>query len=230
MQRMVNLYLVRHGQASLGAANYDQLSPTGHLQGERLGAYWRSIGQHFDAIYTGNLRRHQQTLAAISQGAQTDWLSQAATLAALREYDADALLRAAKLSPDALPDISDSASIRHHFGALCKALTLWIDGHTTPQGMPSWQSFQAELLGALQHMREQHAGKNVLVVSSGGPICTVVAHAVGAPAHAMIGLNMQLHNSALSELHATHKRTTLRCFNALPHLAGPAQQQYITAA
>ena len=39
---MGTLYLVRHGQASFGAANYDQLSPRGLEQSQRLGAYWRA--------------------------------------------------------------------------------------------------------------------------------------------------------------------------------------------
>jgi len=36
---MGTLYLVRHGQASYGAADYDQLSPRGALQARRLGSF-----------------------------------------------------------------------------------------------------------------------------------------------------------------------------------------------
>src|SRR6218665_2955945 len=69
--RMGILYLGRHGQASLGAADYDQLSPRGQAQALRLGEYWRAQGQTFDAVITGTLRRHRQTLAGIAQGPQT---------------------------------------------------------------------------------------------------------------------------------------------------------------
>ncbi|MGZ7244367.1 histidine phosphatase family protein, partial [Streptococcus pyogenes] len=65
---MGNLYLVRHGQASFGAADYDQLSELGHQQCRHLGAYWRECGQHFDAVFTGTLRRHAQSLAGIAEG------------------------------------------------------------------------------------------------------------------------------------------------------------------
>ena len=41
---MGTLYLVRHGQASFGADDYDVLSPAGHEQAVRLGEYWR--GRH----------------------------------------------------------------------------------------------------------------------------------------------------------------------------------------
>jgi broad specificity phosphatase PhoE len=37
---MGNLYLVRHGQASFGAADYDQLSELGQRQSVRLGEYF----------------------------------------------------------------------------------------------------------------------------------------------------------------------------------------------
>ena len=50
---MGNLYLVRHGQASFGADDYDQLSELGQAQALRLGEYWRERGMKFDAIYTG---------------------------------------------------------------------------------------------------------------------------------------------------------------------------------
>lgn len=38
---MGTLYLVRHGQASFGADDYDQLSPLGQRQSVRLGEYLR---------------------------------------------------------------------------------------------------------------------------------------------------------------------------------------------
>ena len=68
MRGMGTLYLVRHGQASFGAADYDQLSPRGHEQCRLLGAYWRERGQRFDAVFTGTLKRHAQSLAGIVEG------------------------------------------------------------------------------------------------------------------------------------------------------------------
>jgi broad specificity phosphatase PhoE len=50
---MGNLYLVRHGQASFGAADYDNLSELGHRQSVRLGEYFASRQVHFDAVMTG---------------------------------------------------------------------------------------------------------------------------------------------------------------------------------
>ena len=65
---MGTLYLVRHGQASFGAADYDRLSALGERQSVRLGAYWRERGVVFNAVLTGTLRRHRQTWAGIAAG------------------------------------------------------------------------------------------------------------------------------------------------------------------
>jgi broad specificity phosphatase PhoE len=43
-------------------------------------------------------------------------------------------------------------------------------GVISPQGMPSWDEFAGGVRAALDHVRHQHAGHNVLLVSSGGPI------------------------------------------------------------
>ena len=65
---MGTLYLVRHGQASFGADDYDVLSAMGHQQSVRLGEYFQHRGVTFDAALTGTLNRQIQTLAGICQG------------------------------------------------------------------------------------------------------------------------------------------------------------------
>ena len=65
---MGTLYLVRHGQASLGAEDYDHLSPLGQQQSVRLGEYFRQKGLHFETVLTGTLCRQVQTYAGICEG------------------------------------------------------------------------------------------------------------------------------------------------------------------
>ena len=69
---MGNLYLVRHGQASFGADDYDQLSDLGQRQSQRLGEYFAGKGLQFEAVLTGTLKRHAQTWAGIAKGARKD--------------------------------------------------------------------------------------------------------------------------------------------------------------
>ena len=69
---MGTLYLVRHGQASFGAEDYDRLSPMGMQQSVRLGEYFARKGVRFEAAITGTLVRHAQTYAGICKGAGLD--------------------------------------------------------------------------------------------------------------------------------------------------------------
>jgi len=85
--------------------------------------------------------------------------------------------------------------------------------------MPSFAAFRAGVVAALDHVRTRHDG-HVLIVSSGGPIATAVAHVLDAPPAAIVELNMRMRNSALSELAFTPKRHALVTFNTLPHLVG----------
>jgi broad specificity phosphatase PhoE len=68
---MGNLYFVRHGQASFGADDYDQLSELGSRQSVRLGEYLAEKGLQFEAVYTGSLKRHIQTYGGIQTGMAT---------------------------------------------------------------------------------------------------------------------------------------------------------------
>ena len=53
--------LIRHGQASFGSANYDRLSEKGQQQVYELANYWLSLGETFDAVYSGSLERQRHT-------------------------------------------------------------------------------------------------------------------------------------------------------------------------
>ena len=63
---MGTLYLVRHGQASFGAANYDQLSELGQRQCAQLGAWMQARGKVFEGALRGTLARQRQSLEAMA--------------------------------------------------------------------------------------------------------------------------------------------------------------------
>ena len=64
---MSAIYLIRHGQASFGKADYDQLSAKGISQSELLGKFWQSMPVP-NKVFTGDLLRHEQTLKNFLQG------------------------------------------------------------------------------------------------------------------------------------------------------------------
>src|SRR5690349_16161298 len=56
--------LVRHGQASFGADDYDVLSETGWEQGRLLGEWLRKRDVLPTAVVRGSMRRHRETCEA----------------------------------------------------------------------------------------------------------------------------------------------------------------------
>ena len=214
---MGTLYLVRHGQASFGADDYDQLSDLGMRQSQRLGQYWAERGLRFDAVITGSLRRQQQTSAGIAQGMGTEW--RPLVWPGLNEYDSHAVIHAIHPHPLAKPDTPEL--YRHHFRLLRDGLAQWMAGTVSPQGMPTYAEFVRGVTSALEHVRAQHPGQNVLMVSSGGPIATAVGHVLGMSPEGTIELNMRIRNTAVSEFLFTPKRHTLLTYNTLAHLDRP---------
>lgn len=210
---MGTLYLVRHGQASFGADNYDQLSELGIRQCAQLGAWMAERGLRFDGVLRGTLARQRQSLEAI--GGTLPGLPVAIEWPGLNEYDSHAVVRA--VHAGALPVATDAEGYRQHFRLLREGLARWMDGTAQPEGMPNWRDFVAGVAGALDHVRTRFDG-NVLMVSSGGPIATAVAHVLDAPAKSVIELNMRIRNSALTEFAFTPKRHMLVSYNTLPHL------------
>lgn len=215
---MGTLYLVRHGQASLGAADYDQLSPLGRQQSQRLGAWLRAQGASFDTVFTGTLRRHAQTLRDIEDGLRAEHT--AVALPQLDEYDSAAIVRT--VHPGPLEPARTPAQVREHFRLLRHGLRRWMAAATQPEGMPAHADFVAGVVAVLDRVRDAHAGQRVLIVSSGGPIATAIGHVLGLGAEAVIEINLHIRNSALSEFKVGPKRHTLITFNTLPHLDGDA--------
>jgi len=210
---MGTLYLVRHGQASFGAADYDQLSELGARQCHALGRYFAERGVVFEAVLRGTLRRHAQSLAALGEGHGN--VPEPLLWPGLNEYDGEALVRAVHSDPIGKADTPEA--YRHHFKLLRQGLLAWMAGTSQPAGMPAYADWVAGIVGALDHVRKTHTG-DVLIVSSGGPIATVVGQLLGTSAETTIDLNYRMRNSAVTELTFTPARHLLVTYNHLPHL------------
>jgi broad specificity phosphatase PhoE len=224
MAAMGTLYLVRHGQASFGAADYDQLSELGARQCQALGLWFAQRGLAFEAVLRGTLRRHAQSLAALAEG-YVGALPAAQEWPGLNEYDSEALIRAVHPGPLARPDTPEV--YRAHFRLLREGLQRWMAGETVPRGMPRYVDWVAGIAAALDHVRSSYQG-DVLLVSSGGPIATAVGQVLGTPPQTTIELNMRIRNSALTEFAFTPKRHMLLSYNHLPHLDAPARGDWVT--
>ena len=117
---MGTLYLVRHGQASFGAEDYDQLSDLGRRQSVRLGEYFASRAVRFDGLIAGTLRRHKQTLEGILEG--MNHAGEHLAWEGLNEYDSEAVI--ATVHPHKLEKPTSPEMYRHHFRLLRDGLVL----------------------------------------------------------------------------------------------------------
>jgi broad specificity phosphatase PhoE len=223
---MGTLFLVRHGQASFGADDYDQLSEMGHRQCVRLGEHLRQRGLQFDTTITGTLRRQVQSMDAIAEG--LGGLPLPERRPGLDEYDSHAVVRA--LYGEALPPPSDPAdSFRHHFRLLREGLLAWMQGRTAPEGMPDHRAFIAGVADTLTALR-QRPDATALVVSSGGPISTAVGLVLDLQPPTVIELNLRIRNSAVTEFHFNAKRHSLVGFNSVAHLEQGVGPEWVTYA
>lgn len=231
---MGQIYLVRHAQASLGAANYDQLSPLGLLQSERLGSYFAQNGVTFEAAYTGTLDRQRHTLTHLFQG--LSGLSEqnlrptpipTSVSAALNEYNSLEVIRSVHAGE--IPNPGSRLGYKAYFKLLRQGLLSWMTAQSTPAGMPSFMSFSQNVIQLLLQIKEQHTG-TVLIVSSGGPIACILAHLLQASDNARIELNLGLRNTAVSELRFNAHKLSVVSFNTTGHLSGPEFKDWITYA
>ncbi|HUR89668.1 MAG TPA: histidine phosphatase family protein [Ramlibacter sp.] len=223
---MGTLYMVRHGQASFGADDYDQLSELGRRQSVRLGQWFAHKAIHFDGLVAGTLRRHKQTLEGILEGMNR--AGEHLAWDGLNEYDSEAVIatvHAGKLEKPTTPEM-----YRHHFRLLRDGLATWMAGDAQPVGMPSYGQFVAGVSSALDHVRRNHYGKNVLMVTSGGPISTAVGYVLGTPPETTIELNLRIRNSSVTEFAFNPKRMMLVTYNAIPHLDPPEYADWVTYA
>ena len=227
---MGTLYLVRHGQASFGADDYDQLSELGVRQSVLLGEHFAHHALKFDAILTGSLKRHLQTLQGILQGMKEEHAAAQPTplvWPGLNEYDSAAVVTA--IHPAPLPKADTPEMYRQHFRLLRDGLTQWMAGTISPRGMPGYAEWRDGIVSALDHVRKNVDG-HVLIVSSGGPISTAVGHVLGTSPETTIELNLRIRNTAVTEFAYTPKRHMLVSYNALPHLGGRDHADWITYA
>ncbi|KWR90638.1 histidine phosphatase family protein [Cupriavidus sp. IDO] len=224
---MATLFLVRHGQASFGAANYDCLSDTGRQQARWLGEYFRDRGVAFRRVVAGTLERQQDTASEILAGMGCPQ-APIESHPGLNEYDGEALYRCHTGGAD--HRAHQNGDYQDYWRTFRAAYHAWTQEGLT--GMPeSWADFGARIGTALAHAAEGAAREDaILVVSSGGAIGRATADLLGAPAQTAIELNLQFRNTGFCEIIVGRSTRRLLSFNNVPHLERPERRSALTFA
>ncbi|WP_268796607.1 histidine phosphatase family protein [Pseudomonas huanghezhanensis] len=234
---MGSIYLIRHGQASFGADDYDVLSPNGHRQAHVLGAHLADIGLTLDRCVTGSLRRQRDTAqTALAQltlnGLPAPSLE---TDSAFDEFDAEAVIRALltdllKDEPGALDVMRNAAHNRAEFQRLfALIISRWVGGqHDTP-ALQSWLVFVAQAKAGLDRIVANAAPHDhIAVFTSGGTITALLQTITQMPAAQAFELNWQIVNTSLSHLKFRGSEVSLASFNSHAHLQLMKSPELIT--
>lgn len=206
---MAELLVIRHGQASFGSDNYDQLSDLGHRQSQAAGLALRAAGWVPDRLITGTLTRQIETLSSMGFDATPEQHH------GFNEYDFHDLL-AVRFGGNVPEDVRSDR--KTHFRTLRETILEWqaggIDG-----ARESWSDYTGRVADAIRFACDSDA-QRVLVISSGGTIGQITAAALGAPPAQMMELNLQVKNTSMTKF-IFSKRTGaffLHEFNAAPHM------------
>ena len=220
---MGSIYLIRHGQASFGADDYDVLSPTGVRQAQILGRHLAELGISFDRCLAGDLRRQPDTATgALDQfaafGLPVPILE---TDAAFNEFDADAVIRA--LLPEMLPQepqalhiLRNAAQNRGEFQRIfALIIERWLAGTYDTPGLESWLGFVERVQAGLQRILEQADNtQKIAVFTSGGTITALLHLITQMPARQAFELNWQIVNTSLNHLKFRGREVALASFNS----------------
>ena len=213
---MAELIIIRHGQASFGAENYDKLSDLGHVQSALVGKALQTRGWIPDRVVIGGQVRHRETLNGMG-------LSDAEVDSGFNEYDFHDLLLARFDGDVPNPILGDRKT---HFRSLRETVFEWQAGGL-PNATESWLDFTTRIENALTKATRDGA-ERILVVSSGGVIGQITADTVGGPAKMMMTLNLQIKNTAINKFIISGSKRFLHEFNATPHLDVPEHADKLT--
>ncbi|NKF23942.1 histidine phosphatase family protein [Solimonas marina] len=221
------IYLIRHGQASFGAGDYDKLSPLGIEQGAILGQALAARGVTPDAVVCGAMKRHRETAQACLSAMQqpAEWVEDAAW----NEYDHETMVAAYK------PGFRDKAVMATELAAtpnprrafqeiFAEAQRRWIGGEHDADYPESWAGFCARVDTALTTLQNTLGrSKTALVFTSGGPIGAAAQRLLGLSDERAIRLNWTLANAAVTKLIYSERSLYLSTLNEHAHFEHDAR-------
>ncbi len=230
---MGTLFLIRHGQASYGQADYDKLSSRGHDQAKALGSFWLAHTK-LDAIFVGPHRRQQETIAGAREAAHGRGMAspEPELLPELAEYPAFEMLthlmpklvaedaKFAQLATSPTPRLLDDA-----FHAI---LGRWARDEWNIDGVERVAVFVDRVRTALDRViRAAGSGARIACVTSAGPIGVAVGLTFGIAAERMVRTSVVIRNASISEFRFRSQsfdwqpdQLSLVTFNGTSHLGG----------
>lgn len=208
---MSQVLLVRHGQASWGAADYDVLSELGARQATVLGSVLRERGVRADVLLHGAMKRQRETARLVGEAAGWDAWTEDATW---DEMNHEEVLARQPHS------FAGDTPTRREFQAWFEAATdRWTAGEHDHEYDESFGGFTDRVLGGLHRLvRSLGSGGTAVVVTSGGPIARTVAELLGGGADLHRRIAPVVVNTSVTKVVVGERGATLVSFNEHGHL------------
>lgn len=209
---MGSLLLIRHGQASFGADDYDQLSPLGHQQARWTADELERRGVVASGVRHGSLRRQTETAAPIPGSAD------ALVDPRWNEYDSDDLMAAHSASTARLHG-SPQISSREFQLILEEALHAWVAAGDASDAHETWPQFRGRIQAALSDAAAQiGSGETAVAVTSAGTIAAACTLLLGGDAETFVRLNRTGINASITKIVTGRGGLSLVSFNDHGHL------------
>jgi broad specificity phosphatase PhoE len=211
------ILLVRHGQASFGTADYDELSRTGGEQSDAVARELAARRLDVHVIASGSLRRQRQTAAPVAAALSRE----VAVDARWNEYEMDQILAAHSGSQARASATADSRPVSSaEFQDLLEgALAAWLAAGDDSPAPESWPAFATRVQAALRELAEElPSGSTGLVFTSGGVVAALCAALLELPATALLPFNRVSVNAGITKLVSGRRGISLVSFNEHRHL------------
>jgi broad specificity phosphatase PhoE len=204
------LYVIRHGQASFGAVDYDNLTDLGREQSLALGKWLQRL--EIDAVYTGPRRRHRDTTRLMCEAYGA--IPESIEVAGLDEYPAEVIMRRALAGGDVPAEPGTFQA------AFEKIMHGWVRGdHDHHPDVEPFRTFAARVADALRRiMADTGRGKTIVAVTSAGPMSIALQMTLEVGDAVALRTSWVVANTAITEIKFRDDEVTLVAFNGTPHL------------
>ncbi|WP_334120897.1 histidine phosphatase family protein [Limnobacter sp.] len=215
---MSTLVLMRHGQASFGAAKYDALTRQGEAQARATGMWMRQHGIKPTALVHGPRQRQIHSAKLVLEGSRIE--CSATEINSLDEFaEGEEIFAAAEryFGRPMWESINrSSADVLRDYDATCRAWSL--DELEIP-GCLSIDEFRTEVRQWFgQTTAAAGSGQCVLAVTSAGVIAALVCEVMGLPNNKWHSLLRVVRNASLTDILYSKGRSSLLAFNGVGHL------------
>jgi len=230
---MSKVYLIRHGQASFLADDYDNLSDKGIAQSEILGNHFLKNNIFFDKIYIGNLKRHQQTYTGFLKAFENKnhklpkpiYLEQLNEHKALEALNAhfDDFIRDNKKAKEWFDKIAKKPSSKKKYSVQIFILFMqeFVLGKFPRKGssIQSWEAFRMQVKeGFSSILKNTKKGETIGVFTSGGTISSMLGECLELKEEKVAALNLAIRNTSFSQIFISENKCNVVSMNEIPHL------------